>query len=285
MVHLLPRLFYKLPGDPFHVMLMSDLHIGASDCDKQLIRDDLEWARENKARVFIAGDVFDLILPKDHKRFTPSVLDPALAHTDAVLNAALELGTSILHPYADLIWVIGCGNHETAMTKWHSTDVIALLLERLQDGAKHDIWHGGYTGAIVQPLSRPDGTHGRRFCIWYHHGAGGAAPVSKGLIDFNRLSTWARGADVLWMGHKHNRYAVQVMERWIPRQGKTLEDRPVWQLMTGAYTGGVKPQVDSAGNYQGNWAQEKNMAPQGRGGIKLKFHMDRASRIKCQVML
>lgn len=262
---------YQKTTDRFPYLLMSDLHIGAASCDKELIASELQWARDNKARVAIAGDVFDLLLPKDHKRFNPTVLDPLIRNTDSVLNATLNMGVKILKPYADLIDLIGCGNHETSITKYHATDIIALLCERLST-PKHQVQHGGYTGAWVNTYSRPSGGDGGgtgSFVIRYHHGMGGAAPVTKGLIDFARFSSWMRDADVIWFGHKHNRTLAHVRESRIPRQGSDFELRDVFHVQTSSYDTDQHPQFDSEGTYTTNWGTEKGFAPQGRGGAKL----------------
>ena len=269
MVIRLPKINFRT-GESQAVLLMSDLHIGASNCDKALIRSELDWAKENNAIALIAGDVFDLILPKD-PRFVPNVLDKALANSSAILNGAIDMAADLLGPYADQLHVIGCGNHETSAAKHLSTDIISLLIERLQLQASegHTIHHGGYTGAVVIPFGR-DAGGSRSYKIWYHHGMGGAAPVTKGMIDFNRVSTYISGVDCRWMGHKHNRLVNQVTELSVPTFGPELVARPVWHIMTGAYTSSVgDSQFDPGGHYRTDWAREKGFAPQGVGGCKL----------------
>ncbi len=278
MVIRLPRYTYKAYGDSFHLLFMSDLHIGAAECDKQLIRSELEWAKANDARVLIAGDVFDLILPKDHRRFDPSVLDPVLHGKTSVVNAALSLAVDILGPFASQLHMIGTGNHESMMGKHHSLDPIALLIERLQERArpKHTIHHGAYTGAVVLPYANSGGGDGGAFRIWYHHGVGAGAPVTRGMIDFARASAYVENANALWMGHKHHRYAVSTEARVVPQHGSKMIERHVWHLMTGAYTGaGEGSQLDSGGCYQQQWAVEKGFAPQGKGGIKMEVTIRR----------
>ena len=40
----------------------------------------------------------------------------------------------------------------------------------------------------------------------YHHGHGGGGPVTKGVIQHQRMGAQVDGADVLWMGHVHELY-------------------------------------------------------------------------------
>lgn len=272
---------------PTSVLLISDTHIGAHDCDKAMLRADLEWAKSTGADILVNGDLCDLVLPKDHKRFTPSILDDAITATDSVVNATVDLCVGLLKPYAKQIRMIGTGNHESAMQKHHSLDVTRLIIRELNHEAGADIRHGGYTGAVVWTFRR-DAGGGAAFAVYYHHGFGGCAPVTKGMIDFNRLSTYARGADVIWCGHKHWRWASQVVERHIPQRGDQFIDRPVWHIMTGSYVGGPPEQFDRDGNYQSRWATEKGFLPQGKGGAKLMLTPIRGEgrgEIRCEVVM
>jgi len=65
--------------------LMSDLHLDASDHDRDLLIADLERARALNARVSINGDIFDAILPSDRKRHHPAVM-AAAPDRDDLLN-------------------------------------------------------------------------------------------------------------------------------------------------------------------------------------------------------
>jgi len=265
---------------------MSDLHIGSGDCDLKLLVSDLEWAKRAGATVLINGDVADLLLPKDQKRFTPSVLDGQLSGRDAVLNATLDLTFSVLKPYARNLAMIGCGNHESSATRHHSVDFVRFLLDRLAQ-LNPKIAHGGYTGAVVFHFRRPTGG-GSMFKIMYLHGAGGTAPVTKGMIDFNRFAGYARNANLLWLGHKHNRFVAEAAELFIPEAGDELEYRPVWHVMTGAYTQTTVPQLDSAGHYQSHWATERGFAPQGHGGVRLWLVPEcyrNTVRVRCEIDL
>ena len=55
----------------------------------------------------VIGDVFDLIWPRDSKRFVPHILDERLVGLDNLLQATIDLAVKELEPYADLIAMIG----------------------------------------------------------------------------------------------------------------------------------------------------------------------------------
>ncbi len=286
MIHRLPVEDYRKCRE-FSYRLMSDLHIGSVHCDKELIRSELEDARKSHSRIFIAGDVFDMIFPKDSKRYVPSMYDEALRGKDAILNASLDLGCKILKPYADLIDVVGVGNHESSGTKWNGNDIIALLVERLSTKS-HQVRHGGYSGAIEMKYRKPDG-RGCRFVIRYHHGSGGASPATKGMLNFNRMATWVRDADVIWMGHRHTRWAGQIKEERIPYKGDLMERHPVWHVQTGSYAKSTeKNQLDDMGNYVSDYGTEGCMAPESTGGAKIIVTIncgDKAAFAQSQVVM
>lgn len=190
--------------------------------------------------------------------------------------------------------MIGVGNHEAAVVKWHSLDVIHLLIERLARRAQehkpgHAIHHGGYTGVVSMPFRRRSGKGWggvARWQVFYHHGATSSAPVTKGMIEFNRFAAWVRDVDAIWLGHLHTRWVDAAGELRVPRSGDPYQ-HTVWHIMTGAYTTGNRNnQLSKAGTYQPYFDVERAFAPQGRGGIRVRLRIAPDSgRVKSEVIL
>ena len=264
--------------------LMSDLHIGAPQVDYKLIDKELKLAKENGDRILINGDIWDLILPKDHKRFTPSVLHPRLHGRTDVVNAAIDWAVEILSPYAHLIDMIGLGNHETSIEKFHSLDPLSILIHKLQEqlpakNKDHQINYGGYTGFVdyrfrwneggkVEDDNRGGGRN--RVVVYYHHGSGADAPVTKGTIDMARKG-WVR-ADLVWMGHKHVRLSSHILQMSCPEVGVQPVFHDVRQVISGAYFDTYVGQAQDTIRKHGrrtNYAADAGFAPQGKGGARL----------------
>lgn len=260
-------------GEPFYVWLMSDLHLGAAGVDYEMIDAELSEAKERGARININGDLLDAILAKDMKRFVPDVLALELQGRRDIVNAAVNFAFGLLAPYAHLIDFIGVGNHETALEKFHSVDVMRLILDRLNPVANsrargHFIRHGHITGSIRYEIKCTDKNQ-RFYRIRYHHGAGGGSPVTHGKIDFNRLATWSDGFDLLWLGHKHNRWNGETRAIRQSADGTRHEKLPVRHVMTGAYFETYSDQSQESMAAQGrlsNYAADISLAPQGKGG-------------------
>lgn len=274
-----PRLYRS--NTTFGFTLMSDLHIGAPHVDYQRIQRDLKLAEENGDRVLFNGDMLDLILCKDMRRFAPDVLHPRLQGRPDIVNAAIDWAAELLGPYAHLIDMIGVGNHETAVEKYHNTDVTRMLIDRLQSGLpekhkNHLIHYGGYTGFVDYRFrynranaTRPEKS--QRLVIYYHHGGGGDAPVTRGIIDLYRKSSWVE-ADVIWEGHKHTRLGLSSERYSCPMSGDQPRVSDVAQIRTGAYFKTYVGQSQESLRKHGrrsNWAADKGLTPQGIGGVRL----------------
>lgn len=263
--------------------LMSDLHIGAPQVDYKRITRELEDAKANNERILINGDVFDMILKKDFKRYTPNAIHQRLRHRNDQVSAAIEWAVEILSPYADYIDMIGVGNHETAVEKHHDVDPVRLLVYELQKKVKdHTIHYGGYCGfmdyrfrGVTKDGKRkaPNGhsNQSKRFVFFYHHGAGGSAPVTRGMIAFARLD-WIEGADVIWTGHRHTKWNAEIEKVRCPLLGDTPIRRQVREIQTGAYFITYDGQSQSHFRENGrvsNYAADQACKPHGKGGARV----------------
>lgn len=94
------------------------------------------------------------------------------------------------------------GNCE-AVIKHNGLDLLQMLTALLNAGEKHQIKYGNYANFIRINWLNNNKRSVLHYDIFAHHGAGGSAPVTKGMIDFSRLSKGVN-ADLIWTGHKHN---------------------------------------------------------------------------------
>ena len=248
--------------------LMSDLHIGHEQCDKKRIKKDLDKARELDAKVYINGDVMDLITMKDPRFHVAGNKYP----TDNTVAAYIEEAYELLKPYSNIIDLIGVGNHEASLIRFHGFDPVYFLIQKLnlvRDTKKYGfIKAGGYTGFIRQMFGYGDSGSVRSYVIFYNHGQGASAEVSKGMIDLNRYRVSVI-ADLLWLGHKHKKILdvgqIQIQQR---PNGK-IEIKENWGIVTGAY---LKPvyEKSSEKGYTLNYGEQKSRTLQSVGGVFLK---------------
>jgi len=253
---------------------MSDIHIEAADTNMKRVKAELDWAREHEARVFIAGDLFEAIFPGD-PRWNPSVMAKRIRKTNAPVNAALDDAVDFFTPYADLLDLIGYGNHESKVIDKCNYDMIDLMIELLCAGKKHRIRRGGYMGVIRIPMNYANAKRNAssNYTIAYHHGFGSSSGQSKGVLAFNKVRI--EGADCIWMGHLHARTATPECTWTIPQRGDMPHLRHILNIRTGAYK---EPswQQHSGGSYEPKWSRENGMdlQPESLGGARLWLELN-----------
>jgi len=288
-----PKAIKYKTNAPVTFRLISDLHIGHSGVSYDKIKRELKEADENGDRILINGDVFDMIIPSDGKRFVADILHKRLHGKRNILNEAIKWAVEILGPYYSKIDMIGVGNHEASVEKYHSADPVALLIDAMKSqvpfNPDHKIHHGGYSGFVDYKLYRTEDKDGKtggstRLIIWYHHGYGGSAPVTHGVIDFARAG-WVN-ADVKWFGHKHTRMSVQDVAYRCPVSGSKPIREDVRLIRTGSYFetyhGQSQDSIKSNGR-KGSYAADACMAPQGIGGALLSVTIDRNGKKRLEV--
>ena len=183
---------------PTKLGLFSDIHFDSPDCDKETLKAHLDYCLADKRYILINGDLFDAILLKDQKRAVPHLVERA----DNQLNVKLEETAHFLTPYQHRILFIGRGNHEESIIKYSGIDLLQMLVTMMNAGNKHQIQYGNYANFLRFSWLNSAGKSVAHYDIFAHHGAGGSAPVTKGMIDFSRLSKGIN-ADLIWVGHKH----------------------------------------------------------------------------------
>lgn len=241
----------------FRLQLLSDLHFGASATDFGVLHDELERARRFDCRVAINGDIFDGIFAKD-PRFQPDVLDKELRGRNDIVNAATAVAFNYLAPYADLIDMIGDGNHERTVLRHNNIHLNNLLIEQLNRiGGK--IHYGGYCGFLQYRLDA-----GHDLTLYYHHGAGGNSPQTRGIMEHQRLSAGLESVDGIWLGHNHWNYCIPHVKQ---AAGGFSEQR--W-IRTGAY------RFHSEYDY----ATEKGYPAQPHGGVLLFCKIQGNGRVR-----
>lgn len=203
-----------------YIYCISDVHFGNALCDETKFKSDLEEAKKLNADIFIIGDFFDAIYSGD-PRYKSSVLASWLWGTDTPLNKAIHEAETLLKPYAGNIRLISLGNHEHTIIKYHVNDPISTLINNLNIDLPPDqhIRHGGYIGFFQYVTRTSEKGQTNTFDIMYYHGKGGSAPVTKGMIDFNRMAA-SFNYDALLMGHNHFRMGDATARMGISGKGK-----------------------------------------------------------------
>ena len=258
-VHVLKNTF-----EPKKVLLISDIHWDNPKCNRDLLKRHLDQAIALDADILFNGDTFCLMQGAYDPRKSKSDIRPEhnkANYLDAVVNDAIEW----FSPYAKNIKVIGYGNHETNVLKRQETDVIDRFVFGLNSKNGTNVQVGGYGGWIVYSFTRSEARSANvSYKIKYFHGSGGGGPVTKGTIQFNRMSTMVEGADMIWMGHVHEDHELSYTIERLSGQHK-VHLKEILMIRTPTY----KEEYNEG---KGGWHIERGAPPKALGGRWLELH-------------
>jgi len=194
---------------------MADLHWDSIYCRRDILKRHLDEAHTRKARIIIAGDLFDAMQGKFDPRKNMDELRPEFKVNDYYGKVTSE-AVKYFAPYAGDLLLLGKGNHETAVTKNSNIDILSNLVYGLHQEYGSECIMGGYGGWIRFMFKIS--TIRTSIKMRYYHGTGGSAPVTKGTIQTNRQAVYLPDADVVLNGHNHNAY-------WLPLARERLSDK------------------------------------------------------------
>lgn len=187
------------PNSTLKLGLFSDIHFDSPDCDKETLTKHFDYCLKDNRYILIGGDLFDAILLKDMKR----AVNHLLTAKDNQINVKLEETAHFLDKYKDNIIFIGRGNHEESVLKYNGLDLLQMLTTLLNAGKKTPIQYGNYANFLRFSFTNKQKKSIAHYDIFQHHGAGGSAPITKGMLDFSRIAKGVN-ADLIVIGHKHN---------------------------------------------------------------------------------
>ena len=227
-----------IKGKSCDFLLISDLHWDNPKCDRALLKKDLDEAVERGAIIIVNGDFFCLMQGKGDPRRSKDEIRPE-HNKGNYLQAVVEDAVDWFAPYKDNLALIGYGNHETGVLRHMEFDALKYFQSIYNYKHKGNVQIGGYGGTIHINLdvSTPndDVTRNTAFIIHYYHGSGGGGPVTKGVIQDQRIMANTEGYDLTWQGHVHELYHHVNMVHHYNKRNKIITHRRVHQLRTSTY--------------------------------------------------
>ncbi|MFQ6704282.1 MAG: metallophosphoesterase [Alphaproteobacteria bacterium] len=257
---------------PLKFALFSDIHGDSPEFDKVSFIEHASYCLKDQRYMLFGGDMFDAIIRTDHKRAVNSLLEKG----DNQLNIKLDKLYELLKPYQKQILFFGRGNHEESVLKYNGIDLLEVLAKMLNVGREHKIVVGNYANFIRFNFQDSRGKSVAHYDIFQHHGMGASAPVTKGMIDFNRIAKGVN-ADLIWCGHKHQAVidASDPIMYVAPNGNVILKNRQC--IMTPSYQKGrtIDPNVNFAERMYSHTAisgfGQINLTPvcNGKGGYQI----------------
>lgn len=246
------------------LLIISDVHFDSIKCDHDSLKKHFDEIQAKGGQIIIVGDWFDVMGCYRDPRTKAADINPTyIQRGRSYLDLVVEDSYEFLKPYTENLLLFSYGNHETEILKRRDTDPLERLIFLLnQNGQVHK---GAYSGWIQFKISRSGSNSFETFNIAYHHGKGGNAKRSKGILYSQLDAMEFPDADLIVSGHDHNKiYDPSNVRKRITGTGRTYQDTVHW-LKTGSY----KKSSDDFG-----WEVQKGFMSKKMGGwfVDLKYN-------------
>lgn len=227
----------ELKGKQVRLAVLSDLHWDNPKCNRELLKEHLDYCLENNIAVMVNGDFFCLMQGKGDRRGNKSDIRPE--HNNAkYLDSIVETAVEWFSPYASILTVLGYGNHETAIIKYQETDLLQRFVDLLNYKNNSNVMTGGYGGWVIIRQLYSGRTKMVTYKLKYFHGSGGGGVVTKGALNLTRALEMYEGFDIFTMGHIHEnsaRHDVRDTVSYVTSKGYCLEQKELHLMITGTY--------------------------------------------------
>lgn len=228
----------RVDGSSFRMGMFSDIHWDNPKCDWNLLKHDLDFCLKNEIPIMFNGDTFCLMQGAYDPRKMKGDIRPE--HNNArYFDSIVETAVDFFLPYANLMTVVGYGNHETSIIKRQETDVIQRFVTLLNYKAGSNVMTGGYGGwLIVNQLLKAKSNITQATKIKYFHGSSGGGIITRGAINLTRAMDLYEGYDVFTMGHIHENSArndVRDNINFHPTKGYYFNHKQIHSMITGTY--------------------------------------------------
>lgn len=250
-------------GDEALFLLRSDAHHDAVSCDRDLEMKHLVEAKKRGAYILDIGDLFDCMQGRYDKRSDRSALREEYQHGQ-YFNRLIDVAVERYAPFAERWLLMSRGNHETAIAKHNDFDLTEQLYARLKPFAPH--LNLGTYGGFVRLRMKRKATNSASITLAYHHGFGGSAPVTRGVIQSNRMAISYPDADIVWSGHTHTEFYVSLARQRINGRDEVYRSEQV-HIKSPGYK-----EDTSKGE---GWAVEKGFMPGSLGAWWLRTWIER----------
>ena len=251
-------------------LLSSDRHHDNAHTDWDLETKHLKQAVERQAGIIDIGDMHCAMQGKWDKRADRSALRENYRDGE-YLDSLVKYAAEFYAPYAQNFVIVGRGNHETAIVKRHETDLTDRTCELMSHMSGNKVHVGGYGGWIIFKVHL--GSR-KTFSIRlkYFHGSGGGGPVTRGVIQTNRMSVFLPDADLVVTGHTHDNWVLPIARERISRKtGKVYMDDQT-HIRCGTYK-------DEYGDGFGGWHIERGGPPKPLGAVWLRIWQEGHDKI------
>ena len=201
------------------ILFLGDLHLDHPKADRVALKRLLDDARERNAAIALLGDTFDVMQGAGDRRASKSALQERYVGRDDYLVAVLEDVAEFLLPYADLVWIVLEGNHESSVARYNGVHLEQLLAHELRRAGGFAVSPGYQSYAVLRFKWRDGPKCEATVPLWLTHGYGGGGEVTKGTIQAARRAVTYPDARIVVSGHIHSTHFVAHEQHRVTARG------------------------------------------------------------------
>jgi len=225
---------------------ISDIHLGAPECDMELVKSEIDWLQQKENRFAILnGDIMNIATERSLSNTYNSNLTP---------HEELKKARKLFEPVKDKILAVNEGNHERRISRDTGIDIAEELATSLDT-----FYHPGSIITKIRFGSRDSNQKKQVYTIFQTHGFSGARTTGG---KANRLEKLRKIAvtDIYIVSHTHQKinFKKKIFQPDL-RNNKVTEKLQTF-INTGAYL-----------DY-GGYGERKAYDPTEKGTYVLRLH-------------
>lgn len=200
---------YQGKSKELNVVLMNDLHFGASAVDYDLLKRVLKFIDKNRdnTRILINGDIIEGVT----KNSTGDLFEQRMTPKEQI-----DYAVEVFKPYKDLIDGITIGNHDYRTERDTSFDPIETFARYLGIEDKY-FGDEGIVGFAWNKCF---------YSVQMHHGVGGGGTMAA--VERNMKRLWKSDTHVMYCGHWHKEFAKPIKRIAVDPYNKTIREERRW---------------------------------------------------------
>lgn len=193
------------------ILPLSDLHLGSSDCDENLINRAIEYIQKtDNCYTILMGDLIE-----------NNVYDNKIngVHGQKYqVQEQVERIVDLLKPIQHKILLSVSGNHEHRTEKFTGVDISALIAMNLDiPYQKNEYFYN------LKLKSKKNKANVRSVAMYVHHGVGGSGTSGTKLNSIEKLHFRAPFSNLFFVGHHHINICSRKVVRYINQRDQISE--------------------------------------------------------------
>jgi len=233
----------KFDQKELKIVPISDIHIGAPNCDIELLKGMVQYIKKSKSQCILLGDMIDnYTRAKAEKRGIFYAYEQQMSPEEQI-----EKVSKILKPIRKQILCLYAGNHERWTREEVGIDVSKIIAKNL--GVPYE----GYSGFIKIQVKN------QVYRIFCHHGIGMGATPTGALNSLFRLAKVSPDADIYLMGHVHK--ILVYKEPFMSAYNRKYKKK--YYIVNGHFL-----------DYKGSYAETWGLPLGAKGCVKIKLYGD-----------